>query len=380
MSIQAMTGPSMIYHYPLPIRSKPDSGSQVHIRGMLRGFERIGYKVELVTGTPGERRKALDRLKREIFEGRVFDLLFSWAPVSPMLMSRKNIKHPFLDFGFLQWCRRRSIPVGLFYGDVHWRFEHFRQRVPPGRRILMKTLYWYDWWGYLRWVDHLFLPSLRMRDVLPTSWPSDRVSELHPGCELPAPARSAGGSGPGHLELFYVGGIAPPLYDLRPMFNAIRGLDGVFLTVCCREAEWRRFRALYAPIDDSRVRIVHASGPDLAAYYARADLYGLFWEPNAYLNVTMPVKVFEALQHGVPIITAAGTVAARFVARQDIGWTVANADEFRALLERLRHQPELIEQKRRHAQTLREDCSWSHRAQQVADTLLGCDRTAFRND
>lgn len=38
--------------------------------------------------------------------------------------------------------------------------------------------------------------------------------------------------------------------------------------------------------------------------------FGLFWQPSAYLDFAMPVKVFEALGYGVPLVTTAGTTRA----------------------------------------------------------------------
>jgi glycosyltransferase involved in cell wall biosynthesis len=370
-----MTYRSIIYHYPYSIRKKLDSGSQVHVTGMLEGFRQLQYDVAEVSGPPSQRSRAITRLREEISTGRRFDFLFAWAPVSPMLRYEQNFLHPFLDFSFFRWCKNQSVPIGLFYGDVHWRFDHFKKHVPVLKRIPMILLFWYDWIGYLQWVDHLFLPSLRMRAALPTRWPEDRVTELLPGCH-PSPVARQPQSPSGQLELLYVGGVVPPLYDLKPMFDAIEELDGVSLTVCCRPFEWERFQAYYGPIDSARIHIVHAYGKELETYYARADLFGLFWRANPYWNTTMPVKVFEAIGFGVPIVTTDGTVASRFVAQEDIGWVGSTIDEFRELVKHLMAQPWLIEEKRRRVETVRQSSTWQMRAQMVADTLLRYDRRA----
>lgn len=177
------------------------------------------------------------------------------------------------------------------------------------------------------------------------------------------------------LYLFYVGGVTPPLYDLRPLFDAVRGMEGISLTLCCRDAEWEQVKSYYAPIDESKVCIVHANGEGLKTYYWHADLFALIWRVNPYLSFAMPVKIFEALGYGVPILTTDGTEASRFVAKEGIGWVVSTMDELRELLSYLKTNPQAIAEKRRRVETVREHHTWQVRAQMVANILT---REVFR--
>jgi glycosyltransferase involved in cell wall biosynthesis len=192
---------------------------------------------------------------------------------------------------------------------------------------------------------------------------------LLPGCnpaDLPDPRGPAAAAGP--LELFYVGGVVPPLYDLKPMLDALRPLQGVHLTLCCRPAEWARVRGHYEPLDPAQVTVVHAYGAGLAPYYAAADVLALFWR-HRYLEITMPVKIIEALGYGLPVIAAAGTVPAAFVQAQGVGWSVASAEEFTSLLATLRDRRELLAERRERARGLRGQHTWQARARQIAATL-----------
>jgi glycosyltransferase involved in cell wall biosynthesis len=338
---------------------------------MYKAFENLGYDVLPVIGHGDERERAIQRIRKIGGQVSKRSFVYSESLSIPTLMTKRNFLFPRLDFAFFAWCREHGLPVGLFYRDIHWRFEQY---TPSLRRSIAIPLYWYDWLNYRRTVDHLFLPSLAMREALPTEWPKSRISPLFPGCDRPDVAQAPQAHNglpinPKDLTLFYVGGLTPPLYDLQSMFEVVGNLDNVSLIVCCREPEWARVQDYYRPLLTSKFHIVHAHGEDLATYYAQADVFGLFWEPTPYLDFAMPVKLFETLGYAVPIVTTAGTEVARFVAREDIGWVVKTPAELTALLTRLRDDRTAIAEKRARMLAIREQHTWQARAQMVAETM-----------
>jgi glycosyltransferase involved in cell wall biosynthesis len=117
------------------------------------------------------------------------------------------------------------------------------------------------------------------------------------------------------------------------------------------------------------VQVVHAQGDALGALYGSAEIFLLFWRPGEYLDITISVKVFEALGHGVPIVTTAGTEAARFVEREGIGWVVSTETELTNLLMRLQADPSEIASKRARALAVRTRHTWIVRARKVAEVL-----------
>ncbi len=360
---------SIIYHFAFQMVEE-SAGSQVHLHQMLRAFEALGYRVELVTGLPIARQSAIRRIQADSARGRNFDFLYVWSPTSPSLYPKRNLLHPFLDCRFFAWCKGQSIPRGLFYGDVHWKFDHFRRSVPWARRMNMLPLYWYDWFVYRRYMQHLFLPSLGMRTFLPTRWPQGRTSALPPGCNLVPISESRAAESAGQpLRLLYVGGVVPPLYDLKPMLDLVESVEGVQMTLCCRVEEWERVRSHYALAASSKIEIVHKSGSALAQYYAQSDLFGLYWR-HPYLDFAMPVKLFESIGYGLPLLASDGTEAARFIAREGAGWLASTAEEFGNLLAHLRDNRQEIAQVRRHIiDDVRPRHTWQARAKTVAHAL-----------
>jgi glycosyltransferase involved in cell wall biosynthesis len=165
--------------------------------------------------------------------------------------------------------------------------------------------------------------------------------------------------------------VTPPLYDLTPLFDATRSLEGVSLTVCCRAAEWETARAKYGVDTGADLQIVHTSGRGLDSLYAEADLFSMALGLDAYRAVTVPVKLLECLGYGVPVVAIGESETARLIAEEGVGWVVNSVEEFRALLASLRDDPSPIAAKRQRIAEVRPRHTWAARAQGVADTLTG---------
>lgn len=364
-----MSNTTCIFHHPFPVKNSGDSGSQVRPAKILSAFEQLGFGVQSVTGYGAERKKQIAKITSEIEAGRSFDFAYSESHTIPTLLTEPHHlpTYPLLDFGFLRTLRTKNIPVGLYYRDIHWRFSQYRT-LAWHKKLVTVPFYHYDWLEYRRSVDHLFLPSKGMAAHLPSRWSQDSLSALPPGSDI-QPMREQRHEIEQPLRLFYVGGVTPPLYNLQPLFDFTKGLDSLTLTLCCREQEWLKQKLHYEERDD--MTVVHASGGDLNPHYSQADLFVMLWKPHPYLDFAMPVKTFEAMAHGVPIITTAGTEVARFVEAEAVGWVVNSADEFRQLIGTLYQHPEKLEQKREWVKKVREKHSWQARAQQIAETLKG---------
>ena len=335
---------------------------------MKAAFEQLRYDVFLIAGTGPERRRAIQTLKKQIRQGIQFDFVYSEPPSAPIAVVNHDILNLWLDIGFLRWCHQENIPVGLFYRDVYWRFDVYKKNTAWHQRLISVPLFWFEWLSYRRWVNHLFLPSQEMIPALPSNWPTAHLSALPPGCE-PTLAIPRFEKLNDQLELFYVGGITPPLYDLTPMFVGLNGLDGVRLTLCCREAEWQQVRSFYQPSLSAQVRVIHVHGAELATYYAQADVFGLFRQHHPYLEFAMPIKVFEALGYGLPIITTTGAAAAEMIQQEGIGWVVSKTSEFRDLVIQLQTEPARLFDTRQRATQVRQHHTWLERARTVVETL-----------
>ena len=366
---------SMIFHHWQPMGASPASGTANRTANMLQAFDRLGYETESLTGDAKERKATIQHLEKEISAGRQFDFLYSESANLPLSLNHHSrVRMSNLDFRFFGRLRQHNIAVGLFYRDILWRFDqHYWNLAKESqlKRKVTNSLYWYDWLHYLNRVDHLFLPSLAMNAYMPTEWKENQVSALPPGCTLEHESvlHVRTEFNPADLNLFFVGGIMPHRSDLKEGIDAVQRLEGVHLTLCCRESEWAIHRLYYKPIDPHAVKIIHRQGKELIPYFKHADLFFLYWKPTTYLSFAVPIKIFEALGYGLPIVTNSGTEAARIVRDENIGWVVSTPDELRQLLLDLRDDRTRIDRKREQILAVRHKHTWQARAETVADTL-----------
>jgi len=364
----------ILFHHPGPVEPGGSSGSQVRPWQMLRAFVALGYDVERVTGYGVERREKIRRLEKDIKKGRRFEFVYSESRTTPTLLTeRKQIPiHPVMEFGFLRDLRNMGIPTGLFYRDIYWRFNGYTKTLAWWRRSLNRRLYQYDWWWYERMVDHLFLPSLGMARFLPNESFTEHLSALPPGAlirddiSVTTNVKTLGRK----LRMLYVGGVKPPSYDLRPLFMLVKELRALELTLCCRRSEWEQSRHLYQDLISSRIEIKHLASDALAAEYVRSDVFPLVREPDEYLDFAVPVKLFEAMSFGLPLLALNGTEAARTVEQEGLGWVVGDLDEAKERLVSLLQNPELVFAARQRSLDARPKHSWKMRAIQVKETLL----------
>ncbi len=120
-----------IFHIPYKVDLNWPSGSQIRPINMIKAFEQNGYDVEIIMGYGEEReKKKLKKIKSNIKEGIKYDFLYSESSTEPTLLTEKNHipLYPFLDFGFLKYCKNHNIKIGLFYRDIHWRFSQYKKK------------------------------------------------------------------------------------------------------------------------------------------------------------------------------------------------------------------------------------------------------------
>ncbi len=341
---------------------------------MLAGFKEVGYQVDTVWGHAADRKRSIETVQRNVEAGVQYDFLYSESSTMPTILTESNHlpTHPLLDFGLFRFCKRTGVPIGLFYRDVHWQFEQYRQRVGWYKRILTFPLYYLDLWAYRQWVDVLFLVHMKMLKYV-RLWPHRKpVHELPPGGNIVELDRV---QSRGQLRLFYVGGAIPPLYDvsnlLEGVHQAVQGGLDVHLTICCPADQWQARPKQYDMWTGDWLTVVHVSGESLQALYQEHHIAMVYLVPPPYFDFAMPVKVPEAIGFGRPLIAVEPTAAADFVRREKCGWTVSSDPKaLSVLLRELQADPAQVEEKTQIIEHVRHEHTWAKRAEQVANTLI----------
>lgn len=356
----------LIFHSVRPIRSEGGgytSGSTIRPKRMLSAFEALGVPLSLVDGCSTDRE---EKWKHAL---KLNGIMGVYSELSTMPIALTDADHfprrPFMDARHFRALSRKGIPCSAFYRDIHWRFPQYSQSVSAGKRSVSAVFYFLELLQLSYSVDHVFLPSAAMLQHVPLLDGKVSVSELPPGGDIRSPAAKPKS---GALNLFYVGGVTPPLYDLRPMLAAVQAVQGVTLTLCCREEEWQRVRGLYGDVG-ANITVVHKSGADIESYFAHADAFLMWWPRFEYLEFAMPVKLFETIGWGLPVIASPNAEIAKLIAGNGLGWTPETEIELAGLLRTLRDNRMLLKDVARNSQRVRENHTWEARARTVVSTL-----------
>lgn len=365
-----------IYHYPKPVEEKPDVGSALRPYQMLQAFRDIGYHVDVVTGYSTERKNKICQVRENIKNGVKYDFLYSESVNDPTLMADKDHfpRHPLVDFQFFKFCRSHGIPVGLFYRDVHWRFPIFQNTVPLVKRMILIPMFTYDLKAYRKRLDLMYLPTMRMQQYVMEDFPS---KELPPGGVLRPESYEKKRSRinpSGSIRIFYVGSLSA-LYDNRKLFQAVKETPNVYLTVCTHQKQWESVRPDYEEFLCDRIEVVHKSSDALKEYYENADVAACCLDHDEYLDMAMPIKVFEAISYGTPLLATSIYSIAQMIRREGIGWVAETSVEgIKKMLKYLKDHPEEIRQKTENTILAAQCNTWQCRAMQVAEDLTALNK------
>lgn len=360
---------TMVYHVPFVLNEKATSASGIRPVKMRKAFEAIGFGVLEVSGPYPQRRKQMAEILKQAKSGLKIDFVYSEAATAPTGLSEGFTPFTSLtrDISFLRKLRGLGVPVGLFYRDIYWQFDEYLERVKQPLAGILRWRHKADLKGYETAVDRIYLPSMRMASYLPPK-NAEKCASLPPGATIVDSAQPDLKKG---VSLFYVGGVG----NYYLMHETVRGVEQARrarLTICTREAEWREMRSAYEDVIGDSVTVVHRSGTGLEPLYDDAHIGSLLMEPITYRDFAAPLKLYEYLGHGKPVIATTGSLAGELIQEHGFGWVLDyDADALSSLLNRIEEDPEILSAAISRAQQVRHSHTWEARAAQVRDDLCG---------
>ena len=355
----------LIFHIPLKIDRSDPSASQIRPQKLMAAFAELGWEMDVVEGRAADRKRQIAEIKGKIRQGVHYDFCYSESSTMPTLLTEPHHlpTYPCLDFGFLAFCKRNGIPVGLFYRDIYWQYANKNIDL---KQWVARFFYRYDLCQYGKLLDVFFLPTLRMLSYVPYKFTCD-VRELPSGCEI-VPSETAEGDD-GVLRLLYVGGIGGD-YNLLPLVKAVDAMQGVRLTLCCRTYDWDEVKEDYLPYTRGNVTVVHKKGKDVEALYRETDMF-VMPHCTEYVRFAAQYKLFEAIGHYKPLMAATDNWSGDFVERTGIGLTSENEEPaLESALTALRDDPSRLQQFRENMPAVAERNTWAARCRQIASALL----------
>lgn len=351
---------NIIYHIPIPLDKSAKSASGIRPIKILEAFITLGYSVDVISGYVVERKQAVKAIKKKILSGVKYEFCYSESSTMPTLLTEK--KHfPCLsapDFSFFKFLKKRKIPVKLFYRDIYWCFQDYYKQVGI-KGYFARSFYKYDIYQYLKYLDTLYVPCLKMLDYIP-SLKKIHCEELPSGCSL----HDHVFCDKNHGKFIYVGGIGNH-YDLHKMVSVFSRIEHSKLLLCVRKIDWNSVRESYALGDN--IELIHASGSELDKYYSSSNKAMLFVEPSLYWEFAIPYKLFEYLGWGLPIIASEDTAVGEYVKKYNIGWTIPYTEEsLKKLLDFLLANPEDVLIKQENVKKVAQENTWEKRCEQIA--------------
>lgn len=361
-----------IFHYPGPIQDSPVTGSGVRPRKMLEAFYTLGFDVTVVSGYSRERKKIMRQIADNMSSGVKYEFVYSESTTMPTALSDEDHlpRNPFMDEFFLGYCKKNNVPVGLFYRDAYWKFDYYRKSTKKWVPYVTIPFYKHELGRYRYCVDTLFVPSNEFAEAIQYK---GNFMELPSGGVLHSPELNCVNEG---LDLFYVGGVTG-INDIKMLIQTVKKISNVTLTICCPEDQWMSREDLRKEAENtSNICVIHESGDGYSAYIKKANAALVYYSRNPYRDLAMPVKLFDYIGYGKPVISTGDTAAGRFVEDNGIGWTIGYTEaELSSLIKRLLESKTEIMEKTAEVVRIASENTWEARARAVVENLtVKCDK------
>ncbi|RIU94755.1 glycosyltransferase [Oceanobacillus picturae] len=331
------------------------SGSKVRPKKMYEAFKEIGYDVFLISGNKIEKEESFERLKKE--ETINFDFCYVEPSSYPM--------QPLIDYKIIKYIKNKNIPIGIFYRDAYWKF--YNQFSFKGfKNLELKIRYQ---------LDLLFFKSISKVMFFPSNEMADYFRFNQPKIALPPAVDEYVDTGKIKNKIpiaIYVGGISER-YGTELLLKSFGELNKnslkVKLLLVCREKEyWKNINLFNSFKDSEWLNVKHVSGSLLESEYQNADFGVIPILKDQYNDFAVPVKLFEYLSYGLPIVATNCNVLQKYVIENNIG--IIKEDSIISFAEGLNIMSENHPKYNQYIESfVRKDGLWKHRAEKVVKTL-----------
>lgn len=364
----------ILIYYPFQIGNL-NSGSGVRPNKMLLAFREYSKQnnIELIEiyGENKERAKKINEFMKNVNSKEVIYCYVEDSTMPFWFTDKDHLpRKPFLELKFFKYLRKNRIPIGLFYRDVYWKFDDIYP-LKGLKRMMMRMFYRAEHRFFAKYVDHFFLPSVEMNKY--TEFPKDKTTSLPPGGENLLQYHNETYSK--ELNMIYVGGISGR-YGLDIMLKAtekvyLEGKD-IKLHLVCRKEEYEKNEHVFKQYKDlSWLTIYHAQGDELKEIYQKVDLSIIPIRKNTYNDFAVPIKLFEYLSYGLPIITTNCNAQARIIKEDDLGIVVD--DDVDCIAKGIKYffdEDSRSYHSNKVKQTLLNKHLWKHRVKNIEFNLL----------
>lgn len=365
---------SVLVYYPFVLTEEANSGSKLRPLEMKKAFQSWGSKnnveILLISGTSDDREKQFDEL---LSKGKLDNLWFCYMEnqTIPIWLTDPGHKpkRPFVDKKILSFLNKKGVPVGVFYRDVYWKFDHIYPLTGLKKKG-MQFIYRLEEKFFEKYCQVIFLPSLEMGEYVDIN---REMVALPPGGKKRNINKKEYYQFP--LKSIYVGAIKGEDNGLSILLDAIKEVNKnslvCELTIVCRKKEYEEIdKNTQEKIKDLQVDVLHISGAELDSLYEKVDFAFIPRKCTEYQNFSMPVKLVEYLSNGLPIVATACDAQKRFISENGYG-VICNDDSISMAEAIIKMSEGLNQFKENIESTFLQNHSWEARVEKVKRSLVG---------
>lgn len=357
-----MKKPILLY-FPYDLNSR-ESGSRVRPNKIIENFKKLEYDFILIKGNSYKRKKIIEKIIKN-----KMDFLFCYSEPSTYPV------HPFIDYRMYYYLKKMKIPTGIFYRDAYWKFNlYFQKRGIKKLELFLR--YRLDFYLFNIFAKIIFFPTDSMRKLFKVK---TKTAILPPGGEEFFLENKIT-----HKKFrgIYVGGISTRygINILLDAFEIVNQRQKIELIIVCRKNEYESLDfATKEKIKKNWVRLYHISGNKLAGLYQDSDFGVIPRIRDEYNNLAMPIKLFEYLSYGIPIIATNCYEMGKFIKKYQCGVLCEdNAESLADSINKIGSNKNFFANLSNNAKkVLLDDNLWTDRVMSIVQTMT---RIASKNN
>lgn len=357
----------ILLYFPYKLRDNI-SGSSLRPNMMTDAFRRYaknaGKELIVVSGTTNERKKMVKNFDKKFLSE--IDYCYFENATLPFWLTDKD-KMPrsiFWETKFLRNLKKQKIPIGIFYRDVYWKFKDYYP-LKGFKLFIMTRIYNKEKSFYDGIASKIFLPSISMNDFC--NFKTETFG-LPPGIADILPTENKFDK----KTLFYVGSLNENsgLNDIINILKIIEkyNLDFNVKIVCPKKDKVKEKEKFKIMANFSNVEIKHLHGKELKKEYNNVSIAVIPRKVNSYNSFAMPIKLFEYIENGLPIISSNVTETAKFIEDNSIGYVYKDHEHLIEVLNKISNSDNYLNLLN-NINDIKEDNSWESRVLLI-DNLL----------
>lgn len=336
------------------------SGSSVRPKKMYDAFRELDYEITLLTGLQNryfERIKNIFKVYKEIRK-----LEYAYCYVEPPAGPVFNI----FDHLLLLYIKNvKKVPIGLFYRDAYWKFADWYE-LKGLKRFIINTMHRFDWLVFNNTCKVIYFPSETMKELFNVKGKSET---LPPGAEEKIYIEKDNFH---NKSLIYVGAVGGN-NGVDLLLQALDSINSneklVNLTLIVREVN----EDIKKYLDKEWLKVATGvSGIDmLSKYYEEASYAVIPRKIDLYMNFAVPIKLYEYISFGIPVISTNCEEIARILKGNNLGLVAEdNVESLRNVINKAFEGEEYYKDYKRNLREYINNNHWKARIEKIESTLL----------